>query len=73
MAEFLKEFNKWLRESPRGDCIAYHTGFLWVDRAHSTTLDALGDAAWRAHEAGDCVLVQRRVSPGVCDYLAIKR
>lgn len=68
----VKEFNAALSGLKRNDYIVYHIGFLWVDRVHREAVNALGHAAWVAYVHGDCVLWQRRVSPGVWDYLAVK-
>lgn len=64
----------------------YHTGYLANDRerphrrkgrdctcekcARAAEVGAAADAMWRAYGRGDVALVQRRVGPGIFDYIA---
>lgn len=50
--------------------VEYHRGLLMFDRAHSAAVDDIASDAWRAHQAGKVALVQRRIEPGVCSYIA---
>jgi hypothetical protein len=51
--------------------IRYHTGLLMLDRLNNPVVDERARKAWDAYERGECVLLQRRVSPGFCEYFAI--
>ena len=51
--------------------IRYHTGLLMRDRLMDMELDHRARRAWEAQERGECVLIQRRVEDGVCEYLAV--
>jgi len=51
--------------------VIYYTGLLMRDRLNNDELDERARKAWDAAERGEAVLVQRRVSEGVCEYLAI--
>jgi hypothetical protein len=72
----------WLADADPGDQIVYWRGWL----AHDTCavrnglteierkrLSRIAQQAWRMCEAGQAHLVQRRVSVGVFDYIAIAR
>jgi hypothetical protein len=51
--------------------IIYHTGLLMRDRQYDPEVDKRAKNAWEASENGAAILLQRRVRPGVCEYLAI--
>lgn len=67
-------FAAWLVGASPGDAVEYHRGLLAKDRAmpKAHEIDVLGAAAWQAFTAGRVSLVQRRIEPGVCAYLAIR-
>lgn len=69
-----REFDAKLDALPRGESMGYHTGLLMQDRQTNgnvpTVLSAVAGAAWRAMLAGKCHLKQRRIEPGICQYLA---
>ena len=59
-----------------GDKIVYHTGLLMMDRMFGPTFQnvhAIGTAALEAWDENRVHLVQKRIAPGVCAYIAIKR
>ena len=51
--------------------VIYHKGLLMRDRLFDAEVDAAANNAWKLQTRGKVVLVQRRVKPGVCEYLAI--
>jgi hypothetical protein len=78
-------FLEWLPNARPGDRFTYFVGELARERAFAAertntavepemraALDQADDA-WRAHEYGDCLLVQRRKSAECFEYQAIKR
>ena len=73
-------FERWVASAARGEQIAYHHGFLIMDRSPCSKLAAkrrrelarLADAALRAADAGRVRLVQQRRGPFDFAYLAIK-
>lgn len=67
------EFLGWLGQAEPGDVLAYHRGFLAVDRFFSPDLRSLGNRALQATERGLVHLVQRRHGPEDFAYLAIAR
>lgn len=66
-----EQFNDALSKAKRGERVAYHSGVLMRDRLYNPEVDARAKAAWKAHEEGRCVLVQRRVDASTCQYLAV--
>lgn len=70
-----------MKSLKRGEQYVYHEGFLWVDRGagvHNSvsederdTIDKIAKAAWKLYEQEKITLVQRRTSPGVCQYIAL--
>jgi hypothetical protein len=76
MPKTAREFDAKVDALKRGEVVVYHQGLLMRDRQFDTaeahTVHALGLRAWRAAEAGVVALVQRRLEPGVCAYLAVK-
>jgi len=76
------EFCAWVGQALPGDRLEYHRGFLGIDSAPVVStlpepdrrrLAALGDAAFRAFEAGLVHLAQLRLGPDRFAYLAIAR
>lgn len=61
-----------LNSATRGEGVVYHTGLLMRDRQRNTDLNGGAAAAWHEYERGRAILVQRRVSPGVCDYIIVR-
>ena len=72
----------WVRQAVPGEQVAYWRGFLardtWGTR-HGTSekernrLRAVARRAWLMSASGQVHLVQRRVAPGVFEYIAIAR
>jgi len=72
----------WVADAQPGDSITYYTGHLSRDRLpHSEgyaetvrrKIGELGNAAWMLGEENWLHLVQRRVSYGCWDYLAVRK
>lgn len=66
------DFQTLLAAAAVGERIIYHTGDLQFQRQKGSQLDATAEAVWQAHLRGDCTMVQRRVSPYVWEYIAVK-
>lgn len=78
------EFSEWLKTSKRGWRIQYHLGFLCHDRTSDLTIgrtvfsvpngpaDNIGNAVMAAYEAGQVIPVQRKVTEGVYEYIAVR-
>ncbi|MCA8882121.1 MAG: hypothetical protein KDA73_19685 [Rhodobacteraceae bacterium] len=73
-------FCSWVAQALPGDTLAYHRGFLALDReggrlgeAETLRLRRLADRARWAAETGLVHLVQRRLGPERFVYLAIAR
>jgi hypothetical protein len=67
-----EQFKTALSKAKRGEAIAYHSGLLMRDRLFKPDVADVGNAAWKAYEAGECVLFQRRVDMSTCQYLAVR-
>lgn len=67
-----EQFTDALTKAKRGEAIAYHSGLLMLDRLYKPELDAVAVAAWKAQEAGLCMLFQRRVDRLTCQYIAVR-
>lgn len=75
------ELSAWLASAEPGEAVQYHDGFLAADIATDLQSDMKAKAeligkarlAWWAGENGLVHLVQRRLAPGRCAYLAIMR
>lgn len=67
-----REFDALLCSMSHGQALVYHEGLLMRDRQTDDNVNAIALRAWRAHEAGVVALVQGRLGPGVCGYLAVK-
>jgi len=72
----------WVVDAQPGDSLVYHTGHLGRDREmHSEgyeepvrrKIGELGNAAWMLCEENWIHLVQRRVSYGHWDYIAVRK
>src|ERR1700722_17100400 len=58
------------------DWIVYHTGNLLYDRLFGPefqNVHAIATAAYEAYDEDRVHLVQKRIAPGVCAYIVIKR
>lgn len=67
-------FGKRISHARKGDRVVYHTGLLMYDRLFGhpgAELDAIALAAWRMYEAGAVTLVQRKISDGNYEYMAV--
>lgn len=58
---------------PRGDSVIYHRGSLMFDRVRNPEVNTIASAVWRAYEAGKVLLIQKRLEPSICAYIAVKR
>lgn len=73
------ELLEFVRRSKRNTRIVYHVGNLAYDRDALVNptgyklVAAVGELAYRSYEQGLVELVQERVSPGRCSYIAIHR
>ena len=72
----------WVVDAQPGDSLVYHTGHLSRDRlphndgysdAIRRKIAELGNAAWMLGEENWLHLVQRRVSYGCWDYIAVRK
>lgn len=66
----------WVARARKGQWFTYHVGFLMVDRHRNKIGDAvrqIADAAWRAYERGDVVLVQRKLGERLYEYRMRRR
>lgn len=73
-----KDFTRWLNSARKGQSATYHIGNLQYDRLdasklESAAVDRLANTAWEASREGWVSLVQRRVAPGTCAYIAQRR
>ncbi|MCB1500512.1 MAG: hypothetical protein KDJ41_13845 [Hyphomicrobiaceae bacterium] len=76
------ELRAWVVQARPGDVLEYHRGFLAIDRTplgppmsdeERSALAQTGAVAMRLASEGGVHLVQRRLGPGSCSYLAIAR
>jgi hypothetical protein len=76
------ELRAWAIHAQPGDVLEYHRGFLAIDRTplgppmsdeERSALARTGAVAMRLASEGGVHLVQRRLGPGSCSYLAIAR
>jgi hypothetical protein len=76
------ELRAWATQARPGDVLEYHRGFLAIDRTplgppmseeERSALARTGAIAMRLASEGGVHLVQRRLGPGSCSYLAIAR
>lgn len=78
-----KEFQKWLNNAKSGARVAYHVGFLLLDREVRTTrddgftetaprepIDSLARTVWDAYVSGHVALTQERLGPSQFVYIA---
>lgn len=73
-------FREWCSTAKTGECCIYHVGYLLRDRFND---QMAADWAKRAHDLatevmdhylrGEVALIQRRVSDGICEYIAVRR
>lgn len=65
-----------LATARKGETVVYHTGLLMMDRLFGPefqNVHAISTAAMEAWKEKRVHLVQKRISHGVCVYMAIKR
>ena len=76
------ELRAWVIQAQPGDVLEYHRGCLAIDRTplgppmsegERSALARTGAVAMRLASEGGVHLVQRRLGPGSCSYLAIAR
>ena len=72
----------WLSQASPGEWLAYHRGFLALDRvpigghlseSGARELSGVALLAWRAAEIGIADLIQRRLGPDDFNYLIVAR
>ena len=63
----------WLATAPPNDRLIYHIGVICADAEKDELVARVRDLAWKAAEAGQVRLVQRRVSGARYAYVAVKR
>lgn len=66
------DFHKALGALDHGQRLIYHVGDLRSDAKRFRPIFDIGKAAWDAYEAGECLLVQRRVSESRFEYIAVR-
>ncbi len=68
LVEFLDGINGGARD------VVYHRGLLAHDAAmtgeRGAMLASVASAAWHAYKDGKVCLVQSRIAPGICEYIA---
>lgn len=76
-----KQLEAWVGQAAPGDQLAYHQGYLIIDRVRGSSalpeadrreLVVVADAALALARRGEIHLVQRRLGPGTFSYLAVK-
>ena len=77
----IEEITSILDKNP-GEMVVYHRGLIGKDRgtgipasrrtAQHDAVSQTAAIAWSLYTAGKVYLFQRRVSEGVCDYLAVR-
>lgn len=73
----VREFMQWVNDAKRGQSVVYHSGNLQFDRADNggpafRQVNRLADFAYESYQRGHVELKQRRVSDGVCAYMATR-
>lgn len=78
-ATILHDATKEMLAMPAGSKLVYHTGFLAEDRGETgkktpaqTAVHKTANAFWEMHRNGAVALVQRRLEPGLYEYIAIR-
>lgn len=66
------DFQLWLANASAGDSYIYHSGLLMADRRGQIYVNGLAGDAYKACEAHQVALTQRRRQPGSCDYIATR-
>lgn len=60
-----------IEQSPPGQWIMYHVGFLYEDRTKNRRLNSVATEAWKQYESGRVTLVQRRLGDHIYEYHAV--
>jgi len=80
-----ERFWRWLETAKPGQVVCYHAGNLAADRGclgfvgskvvylPIEPLNTFASLVYLAYENGEIVLLQARLGPGECAYLAVKR
>jgi hypothetical protein len=72
-----QDFKEWVATAAPGQRLCYHAGYLPRDKhwdlSRPSKIASVAAAALKAFHAGRVHLVQRRIGPGVFQYLAEKR
>jgi hypothetical protein len=69
------QFLSQLATAKPGEYVVYHTGNLLYDRENGPefqNVNAVAVAAYEAYDEARVTLVQKRIAPHVCAYIAIK-
>ena len=69
MAEI--DLQSWRYSATVGDEIAYYRGYVASDRLKVAGVDAVANDAMRLAEKGRVCLVQKKITDGLYDYLAV--
>lgn len=75
MSQFIgnsRQFDSLVASMPRGQRMTYHEGLLMRDRQTDDRVHAVAARAWSGMECGALALVQKRLGPGSCAYVAVK-
>lgn len=75
-----KQLTEWLKAAIPGSSAIYYVGLLGADREGVVGTRRVfyppherGLTAWKAHDKGEVELTQRRISPGIFQYIITKR
>lgn len=71
------DFSDFLASAQTGEAAVYHVGLLARAREYgfhpeSARINAVANNVWMAHRRGQVTLTQRRISQGVCEYIATR-
>lgn len=66
-----REFKAWLAKAQHGDVVVYHHGHIAHDTKKNLDLARVAERAWQGASKGFLQIVQRKIGPGMFDYLAI--
>jgi len=72
MALSTPQLTEWLRNARFGEWLAYWNGYLAQDRTGSADIERRAALAYRAYEAGQVTLVQKREGPSRWVYFMVR-
>ena len=75
-----RDFTTWMSNAKHGDRCCYHFGLIMSDRPYApsgkpmaqSAFSTLANVVWSAQTAGYVALVQKRIDPMICQYIAVK-